>query len=214
VDTAVAFTLACLAAAAGLVVAEWRRWRAGRVVTKLAASVSFVLVALALDAPSSAYGRWILAALVLGLAGDALLLGAHSAAFLGGLGAFLASHVCFAVAFVVVPFSAPAFAVALVPAAALGFVIVRWLWPHLGPGFKPPVLAYVAAILLMCCCAAGASAAAGRWWVLGGAVLFAASDISVARDRFVADQLVNRVWGLPAYFVAQLVLAWSVASPA
>ncbi len=43
-----------------------------------------------------------------------------------------------------------------------------------------------------------------------GAVLFAASDLSVARQAFVAPALVNQAWGLPAYYVAQLLLAWSV----
>ena len=75
-------------------------------------------------------------------------------------------------------------------------------------------LAYVVAILLMCATAAAYGAASGRWQVLLGAVVFAASDISVARERFVAKSFRNKAWGLPAYFVAQLILAWSVASAA
>ena len=74
--------------------------------------------------------------------------------------------------------------------------------------------AYVAAILVMCATAAGYAAATGRWQVLLAAVMFAASDIAVARDRFVARSFRNRAWGLPAYYVAQLILAWSVASAA
>ena len=46
--------------------------------------------------------------------------------------------------------------------------------------------------------------------MLVGAIVFAASDVAVARDRFVARSFVNRAWGLPAYYAAQLVLAWSV----
>jgi hypothetical protein len=38
------------------------------------------------------------------------------------------------------------------------------------------------------------------------------SDLSVARDRFVAPGFVNRAWGLPTYFAAQLLLAASVAA--
>ena len=48
--------------------------------------------------------------------------------------------------------------------------------------------------------------------VLVGALLFTASDLSVARDRFVKQGYVNRLWGWPTYFVAQLVLAWTVAT--
>jgi len=39
---------------------------------------------------------------------------------------------------------------------------------------------------------------------------FAASDISVARDRFVAPAFINRAWGLPLYYVAQISFALSV----
>ena len=35
----------------------------------------------------------------------------------------------------------------------------------------------------------------------------------MARDRFVQQGYVNRLWGWPTYFAAQLVLAWTVAPP-
>jgi hypothetical protein len=31
-----------------------------------------------------------------------------------------------------------------------------------------------------------------------------------ASDRFVAPGFVNRLWGLPLYHVAQLIIAWSI----
>ena len=43
-----------------------------------------------------------------------------------------------------------------------------------------------------------------------GAVMFTASDIAVVRDRFVAPGFVNRLWGLPLYYAAQLIIAWSI----
>jgi hypothetical protein len=49
--------------------------------------------------------------------------------------------------------------------------------------------------------------------LLAGAVLFALSDVFVARDRFVHSGFANRQWGLPLYFLAQLILAASVAAP-
>ena len=42
-----------------------------------------------------------------------------------------------------------------------------------------------------------------------GAVLFLISDLAVARHRFVAPGPVNKVWGQPTYFAAQLLIAWS-----
>jgi len=44
-----------------------------------------------------------------------------------------------------------------------------------------------------------------------GASLFFVSDLAVARDRFVARAFVNRLWGLPAYYIAQLLVAWALA---
>ena len=40
--------------------------------------------------------------------------------------------------------------------------------------------------------------------------LFFVSDLSVARNRFVAREFSNLVWGLPAYFGGQLLIAWSL----
>ena len=206
-----ALTLACLAAVAGLLLAERLAWPVARAVFKLGASSAFVLVALSLGALGSGYGRWVLAALVLGWIGDAALVSRRREAFLAGLGAFLVAHVCYAVAFLSGALSLVPFLVALAPVLACGIPVLRWLWPHLGVGYRKPVAAYVAAILFMCAAAAGYGAATGRWQVLLGAVLFAASDVAVARERFVARSFANKAWGLPAYYVAQLVLAWSVA---
>jgi hypothetical protein len=45
-----------------------------------------------------------------------------------------------------------------------------------------------------------------------GALAFTASDVSVARDRFVREDFFNRAWGLPLYYCAQLLLALSPAA--
>ena len=42
------------------------------------------------------------------------------------------------------------------------------------------------------------------------AILFAISDVSVARDRFVSRDIANKAWGLPLYYIAQLLFAASV----
>ena len=209
-----ALTLVCLAAVAGLLLAERFARPVAYAVFKLGASTAFVLVSVSLGALGSGYGRWVLAALALSWVGDAALLSRRRDAFLAGLGAFLVAHVCYAAAFLVEAFSLVPFLVALAPALASGIPILRWLWPHLGTIYRKPVGAYVAAILVMCAAAAGYGAATGHWEVLLGALLFAASDIAVARERFVAPGFRNKAWGLPAYYVAQVILAWSVASAA
>jgi uncharacterized membrane protein YhhN len=209
-----AWALGCAACVAALLVAD--RWgsAAGRVLFKLGASSCFVAVALVLDAPASGYGQAIVAALLLGWVGDAALLSRRPAAFMAGLGAFLLSHAAYAAAFVGSGVALPALAVGLLPAALVGWAVLRWLLPHVPAGMRWPVLAYVVVILVMCVAAAGHAAASGQWVVLAGAVSFTASDLSVARDRFVQPAFVNRLWGWPTYFAAQLLLAWSVAGRA
>lgn len=202
----------CIACVAGLLWADRAGCGAGRVLMKLGASSCFVALALVLDALGTVYGQWVLAALALGWLGDALLLSRQAPAFLGGLGAFLLSHLCFATAFLQPgPFSLAAVAVATLGALAFGTAVLRWLWPHLPQPMQAAVLAYVAVILLMNIAAAGHAVASGRWAGLAGALLFALSDLAVARDRFVRPGFANRLWGWPTYFAAQLLLAASVA---
>lgn len=202
----------CLGATTALVLAE--RAQAGvamRAVFKLSASTSFVLVALVQGAMDTSYGRWVFAALVWGWLGDAFLLASRPSFFRIGLGAFLAAHLCFVWAFLASGFSAFTALITALHAAAIGAAILNWLWPHLPAGDKTPVLVYLIVILLMCMTAASYSVASGHWVVLPAAVAFAVSDMSVARDRFIARSWHNKVWGLPLYFAAQLALAWSVA---
>jgi uncharacterized membrane protein YhhN len=45
---------------------------------------------------------------------------------------------------------------------------------------------------------------------LGGAVLFFASDLAVARDKLVAPSFTNHAWGVPAYYAGQLLIAWAL----
>lgn len=209
----VLLTMACLGSVVTLLVADWYGRAVWRVIAKLTASTCFVLVAVALGALASRYGQLIVAALVLGWIGDALLLSRAPKAFMAGLGAFLLSHVLFVLAFVSGSLSTQAMVVAALLALAFGGAVLRWLLPHTPHHFKVPVLAYVVVILAMCVAAAGHAFASQRWLVLVGALLFTASDLSVARDRFVRQGYGNRLWGWPTYFVAQLVLAWTVAAP-
>lgn len=206
------FCLACLMAVGGLLLAERAGHAVGRVLFKLGASTCFVAVALDLGAADSVYGRWVLAALLLGWVGDACLLSGRAGPFMAGLGSFLLSHLCYAVAFFGVAQSGPALAAALGVAAVAGVFVRRWLWRHLAPADKLPVAAYMATIFVMCAAAVGLGGATGHWLPAVGAIVFAVSDLFVARDRFIVDQWANKLWGLPAYYVAQLVMAFSVAS--
>jgi uncharacterized membrane protein YhhN len=207
-------TVACFAAVAALLVADRRGLTAWKVIAKLTASTFFVLIAVSLEAMSSTYGQLILGALVLGWMGDALLLSRAPKAFMAGLAVFLFSHLLFAAAFASGALSASAMTAATVLALLFGGLVLRWLLPHTPGAFKMPVIVYVIVILGMCITAAGHAFASERWAVLVGALLFTASDLSVARDRFVEQGYTNRLWGWPAYFLAQVVFAWTLTSAA
>jgi uncharacterized membrane protein YhhN len=64
---------------------------------------------------------------------------------------------------------------------------------------------------MMVALAFAASVATGSLRFAAGALAFAASDVFVARHRFVAPGPLNRTWGLPLYYAAQLLLASTVA---
>lgn len=206
-------TAICLVCTFALVLSERRAWAAGRVGFKLSASTAFVGLAWSLNGSNTTYGRLILLALVLGWLGDALLLSARAGWFLAGLGAFLLAHLSFALAFAVNGVAWWPLGIAAAVCCVAGALVLRWLWPHLSARFKGPVLAYVLAIFGMCSVASSYAAQSDRWWVLVAAVVFAISDIFVARERFVQSGFVNRAWGLPLYFGAQVTLAWSVVAP-
>ena len=181
-------TVICAAACLALVWAERTHHRA-RFVAKPIASAAFIVAGL--GAPPL-----VVAGLVLGALGDVALL--FEKGFLAGLGVFLLGHLAYAVAF---PPTVPLW---IVPPAIGGVLALAWLWPHLG-SMKLPVIAYVAAIVAM---VAGALATHNTVLKLG-AIAFFASDLSVARDKFVAKSWTNRAWGLPAYYGGQLLIAWA-----
>ena len=208
----IVLTVTCLGLVGALLVAE----RAGRAVlagmVKAAASGCFIALALALGALSTRYGSIVLVALVLSALGDVALAGRRPAAFMTGLGFFLLAHMAFSVAFAQAPLPLAALGGAAAAMALVGAASLRWLWPHLGAAFKAPVLAYVVAIMAMCALAIAFAVATGRWLPAAGALLFAASDLAVARQAFVAKAFLNQAWGLPTYYAAQLLMAWSVAA--
>lgn len=202
--------IVCLLASAALVVAELREWRYRRSIFKIIASSAFVAIALQLDGTASSYGRLILTALALSWVGDIFLLSKQSRLFMLGLASFLMSHIVFSIAFAQRPLSVPALAVGLAVMSFIGLGVIRWLWIHLQGLYRIAVTAYVVAIVAMCSFAFAVCAASGIWLLAVGALAFAASDISVARDRFVSPGFMNRAWGLPLYYAAQISLALSV----
>jgi uncharacterized membrane protein YhhN len=207
--------LLCAFACAGVLVCERRGLRAGVWVAKPLASTAFVLAAVSAGALGSTYGQLVLLGLALCWLGDVLLIPQRSEpCFLAGIGSFLLGHVAFAAAFASIGFSGIALAGAGVAAAIAAAFVLRWLWPHLAGVFVPAVPLYTLVIAAMVALATSATAAGATPAIAAGALMFAVSDVSVARDRLVEASFANGAWGLPLYYAAQLVIAASIRSSA
>lgn len=223
----IALTLGCALACAVLVVAEWRGLAHLQIAAKLVASAAFVAAgALAFElgrhgetgANHGQLGHAIVTGLVLGAIGDACLLARGKRWFLAGLVAFLLGHLAYVAGIAMVEpaerWWGDAGWLAAVPAGA-GLAVLAVLWPRLG-SLRLPVVAYVATISVMVIAAVAAARGAAlpdpaRGRLVAGASVFFVSDLAVARDRFVAPGFTNKLWGLPAYYAGQLLLAWSIS---
>jgi uncharacterized membrane protein YhhN len=120
------------------------------------------------------------------------------AVFRAGVFAFLAGHVAFAAAFLTQPRSLPWLAVAAVTLVLALSGVWRWLSPRLPEDMRRPVQAYFLVIGVMTALACAVSGAGGPPIIAAGAIAFTASDIAVARDRFVRQEFANRAWGVAA----------------
>ena len=216
-DSWTLYTLWAASCALGLAVALAGEYRSNTVLSgagKLLAASSYIGAALALGALDSGYGLVLLLAMAFCWSGDLLLVSRNNRSlFLAGLVSFLLGHLAFIGAFTVRGISMPILAAVTVLMALFGWRVLRWLNPSLDGRMRHPVWLYVVAICAMMAMAIATYWARGGLVVLLGGLLFVASDLSVARNRFVAPGFVNRAWGLPLYFIAQLLFAASVDFP-
>lgn len=207
------FAVFCLFAVAALLAAEYRGVRALKWLAKPAASAAFIGLALSEGAlGAGAFGLFLLAGLVLCAAGDVLLIPRADRWFLAGMGAFALGHGAYIAAFLSQsPQAKPFVYVAALAMIVIAAAVLRTLWGKLGP-MRGAVAVYIAIISVMVVASVAASPVNGDyvWPLVAGAVGFAASDIAVARDQFIAQNILNKLWGLPLYYSAQLVLAASV----
>ena len=206
-----------LLGAAGLcALADWAavlvHGRSTRWVTKPGVMVLLILAASAAHPAVQAERPWLIAGLVLGLAGDLLLLGESSRAFLAGLVAFLAGHLAFIAGFRTLPFNpggaAAAGGIAIASAAVLLPIYVRALRSGGRSALVIPVIAYVAAISVMLVSAWGTLVPLA----MVGGLLFYASDAELAWDRFVKPIRRGRLVNIVLYQAGQAALAASLVS--
>ena len=178
------------------------------VISKTAASATFVILGIVRLSSGDAVGAWLIAGLVLCAAGDLCLLSDRT--FDLGLISFLLGHLAYVAAFhVALPLANWPIEV-LAPLVLAGGGALAWLWSHLGRR-RIPVVAYIVAITAMVWGGGSVSwAGALPWTAAAGAILFYLSDLAVARHRFVHPSFVNRALGLPLYYLGQLLLALTI----
>ena len=151
----------------------------------------FLVTGLIQPHPVQAYYHWVVAGLVGGLIGDVFLALKGNRAFRAGLISFLLGHILYIVAFAGLTRLPDWLSLGQVFIASLSLGVFWWLRPHVG-SMMVPVILYVVAITLMVAAAWSAFLnpglnSQGAWALLIGAVCFYASDLFVARDRFVEE---------------------------
>jgi len=198
----------------GLLIFEKRENRKGLLPTKTMLSLLFIVTAISQIHLLQPYTLFIIIGLLFCLGGDVFLALPQDRMFLFGLVSFLLGHVCYVIGFVWIAAPSKMILMGLIVTMVLGSLIYVWLKPHLGT-MKKPVIAYILVISLMFI---------GAWSVLGmprqpfmarlliflGAACFYISDIFVARDRFLKNAFINRLLGLPLYYLAQFMIAFSI----
>jgi uncharacterized membrane protein YhhN len=200
------------AATACLVFADYRKFERLRRISKMLAAAAFVAIGclrIASGDVATPTAKWLIAALLLCAAGDACLLSTSPRAFLAGLASFAAGHIAYAACFITKRIHLPTTAVAFGAAAVLAALAIRWLWPRAGE-MRGALVFYCVIIVSMFATACGAFGAEGSIGCALGAAAFAISDLSVARDQFIAREFSNRAWGLPLYFCAQYILTATI----
>jgi uncharacterized membrane protein YhhN len=179
--------------------------------TKPLASAGFVATAVTHGALGSVHGTIVLAALGLCLVGDVLLIPRSSKTLAAGMAAFMLAHAGLAAGFIAGGVDPAHLAAGAAFSFGVGVLALRSLWRSLPREARPAVAAYTILISAMVCAAFAAAATRGAYLLAAGAILFAASDFIVARDRFVKESFGNQVLIVPAYYAAQTMLAMSVA---
>lgn len=175
----------------------------GRLVAKPLASLGFVMIGLSGGPLETRYGTLVLAGLVLAAVGDVALMCERW--FLAGLGSFALGHLAYVGAFTTVADPGP---LALLAGGVVAIGSARWVLPHTAGAMRTAVAIYIVVIGAMLASALSAGSHAAR--IPLGAALFAASDLLVARERFMTRDDRNRLWGLPLYYAGQVLIASTV----
>ena len=177
--------------------------------SKAVASMGFIGVALASGAAGAEWSTLALGALVVSAVGD-IVLGVRGAkTLLVGLSCFAVAYSVYSVAFSL--HGTGLYLWATAPAGAL-FAAGAWLFARhrLPSGMRAAVGVYIVVIAAMLATGVAAGVSHRSVTLVCGVVLIAASDLAVARERFGSPGFANKLFGLPAYYAGQTLIALSL----
>jgi len=210
----------CVACLIGVIICLWGDYKGQQLTLglgKMFASGAFLTLGLTAPSPevgAEHYQLLLCAALGASALGDLFLVWRSDAALLRGLGAFLLAHLLFAAAACsgLSGLSQLGLISALGAGVALliGGQILSWLKPHVPRELWRPSLLYMVVISVMVGACLELAMLRSSWLIAGAALSFWLSDLSVARDRFLDEGIKTRLWGIPLYFIAQLMFGLSL----
>lgn len=178
-------------------------------VCKPAALLALVGVALTLHPTHGDARAWFVAALVLSLAGDVLLM-LPSDQFVPGLASFLFAHVAYVVGLNLHDGSAGTLALAALPVAVYGVVLAARVLPAVRRRGKGALVAPLVAYLVVIGAMVASALATGSLLASAGAVLFLLSDSLIAETRFVREHAWAPVAIMVTYHLGQVGLVLSL----
>lgn len=196
-----------------LLIAELREDRRAQFFFKPLAAFGFVILALQFGALETVYGKYILAALMACAVGDVLLLSRKSEKlFMGGMAAFALGHIIYSFGFL----EYGLWSGTILNAKSIDLIgVIIFLFSTLLAFYfvskserkmRLPIFLYTFVIAVMV-----SFSFLTESLIIAGAIMFAISDIFVAKDRFVKRDPKNAFAITPLYFGAQALFALSVS---
>jgi len=152
-------------------------------------------------------------ALFCSVCGDILLDLPFANIFIFGLVAFLVAHLFYTVLFLRYAKRPERFGKVMIAGLVLFAGVMIWIFRGIAPGLYGPVVLYIVVIVIMSIGALLVPAKNNRlFW---GALIFIASDVVLAFNKFLMAIPYGRVINISLYFIAQFMLimaAWAIWS--
>jgi uncharacterized membrane protein YhhN len=201
-----------LVAAGALALTDW--WAVWvdkatvRYIAKPGTLAALIGVAVTLHPADSRVRTWMVVGLVLSLAGDVFLM-LDEKWFVAGLGSFLLGHIAYVVGLQLAPTSVTGTLVGLALVVAAIATVGRRVVTGVAAGdhkeLVGPVVAYLVVISAMVVSACGTTSA----WAIIGALLFYASDATLAWNRFLEQRRFGPLAVMVTYHLGQAgLVAW------